>query len=95
MNGRERVEAALGAEWPDRRPVVLHNFMHAAHEAGLTMKEYRSSPRNIARAHIEAVERYELDGVLIDIDTALLASAVGVPVDYPENDPARTAGQLI
>ena len=30
------------------------------------------------------------DGILIDIDTVTLAGAVGVPVDFPVNDPART-----
>ena len=39
--------------------------------------------------HIQAVEKYDLDGILLDIDTAILASAVGVPVDFPEDDPAR------
>lgn len=53
------------------------------------MKEYYSNPENAARAHIRAVEKYGLDGILWDIDTAVLASAVGVPVDYPENEPAR------
>ncbi len=76
-------------EWPDKRPVVLHNFMLAAKEAGFTMKQYYSSPENAAKAHIQAVEKYGLDGVLWDIDTAVLASAVGVPVDFPENEPAR------
>jgi uroporphyrinogen decarboxylase len=90
MNGYHRVSAALKGEWPDKRPIVLHNFMLAAKEAGFTMKQYYSNPDNAARAHIQAVEKYRLDGVLWDIDTAVLASAVGVPVDFPENEPART-----
>lgn len=89
MNGLERVMAALKDEWPDKRPIVLHNFMHAAQEAGFTMKQYYSKPENAALAHIKAVEKYKLDGVLWDIDTAVLASAVGVPVDFPEDQPAR------
>ena len=89
MNGFQRVNAALKGEWPDKRPVVLHNFMLAAKEAGFTMKQYYSSPENAAKAHIQAVEKYGLDGVLWDIDTAVLASAVGVPLDFPENEPAR------
>ncbi len=88
MNGYQRIKAALNSQWPDRRPVMLHNFMMAAREAGLTMKEYRENPQKAARSHIQAVERYGLDGVLVDFDTATLAGAVGVGVDYPEDEPA-------
>jgi len=95
MNGYQRIQAVLKGEWPDRRPVMLHNFMAAAREAGMTQAQYRSSPENIARAHIEAAERYDLDGVLIDVDTATMAGALGVPVDYPEDEPARCHGQLL
>ena len=90
MNGYERIKAALSGEMPDRRPVMLHNFMHAAKLSNITMKQYREDPRLAAKCMIEAVERYGLDGVLFDVDTALLASAIGVPTDYPVDDPART-----
>ena len=95
MNGNQRVKAALKGEWPDRRPIMLHNFMMAAREAGISMKEYRSDPQSAARAHIEAVEKYRLDGVLIDFDTSTLAAAVGVPVDYPVDEPARCSGAVL
>ena len=95
LNGNKRINATLKGEWSDQRPVMLHNFMIAAREAGISMKEYRSNPISAARTHIEAVEKYNLDGVLIDFDTATLASAVGVPVDYPDDEPARTSGALL
>jgi MtaA/CmuA family methyltransferase len=89
MNGYQRVKTALEGKWPDKRPIILHNFMLAAKEAGFTMKQYYTKPENAAKAHIQAVEKYGLDGVLWDIDTAVLAAAVGVPVEFPENEPAR------
>lgn len=95
MNGFQRINAVLKGEWPDKRPVMLHNFMMAAKEAGFTQKEYREDPEKIAKAHIQAVEKYDYDGVLIDIDTAALAGAVGVPVDFPENEPARIHGAVL
>jgi uroporphyrinogen decarboxylase len=95
MNGRQRVEAALGGNWPDRTPVTLHNFMMAAREAGVTMRQFREDPRIMARCFAEAAERYQLDGILIDVDTATLAGAVGVPVDFPEDNPARTHGSCL
>lgn len=89
MNGYQRIEAAMQGRWPDRVPVLLHNFMHAAREAGYSMREYRSDPQCIANSFIRAVETYGYDGVLVDVDTATLAEAVGVPTDLPEDDPAR------
>jgi MtaA/CmuA family methyltransferase len=92
MNGYERIQAALRGEWPDTTPVMLHNFMLAAKEGGITMEQYRRNPDAIARCHIESVERYGLDGVLVDIDTATLAGAMGVPVELPEDQPALSHG---
>jgi len=68
---------------------MLHNFMLAAREAGLSMRQYRESPQAIANAFIQAVETYKYDGVLVELDTATLAGAVGVPIDFPEDLPAR------
>ena len=95
MTGHQRITSALKGEWPDKRPIMLHNFMMAAHEAGMNMKEYRCNPEKAAKAHIEAVEKYDLDGVLIDFDTATLAAAVGVPVEDPVTEPSRCSGKLI
>jgi len=77
---------------PDRVPIMLHNFMMAAHEAGYTMAEYRWDARKMADAHQRAVETYGYDGIMLDVDTVTLADAVGVPVSFPEHEPARPAG---
>ena len=92
MNGYQRVMSVLQGKEPDTIPVMLHNFMMAAREAGLTMEQFRSDPHQMARAFIEAVEKYEIDGVLIDVDTVTLAGAAGVPIDFPVEQPARAAG---
>lgn len=93
MNGKQRIEAVLNGQWPDKRPVMIHNFMMAAREYGITMAEYRFDPEKIAKAHIQAVEKYQLDGVFLDIDTATTAGALGVPVEYPDDEPARCVSQ--
>lgn len=95
MNGYERITAALCGQRPDRTPVMLHNFLMAAKEAGVTMREYRESPEVIARVHTMAAEKYGLDGILVDIDTSTLAGAVGVPVSFPEDMPAPLAGKRL
>ncbi|MCC6588544.1 MAG: uroporphyrinogen decarboxylase family protein [Bryobacterales bacterium] len=88
MNSRERVEAALNGRQPDCVPVMLYNFMMAAREAGTTMARYRRDQEAIARCFIQAVEKYAYDGIVVDIDTATLAGAVGVPVLLLEDEPA-------
>ena len=95
MDGRQRILAALAGQWPDRTPVMLHNFMMAASEAGISMRQYREDPRQIARCLGEAAERYDLDGIVVDVDTATLAGAVGVPVDFPADSPARAHGRAL
>ncbi|MGE5358673.1 MAG: uroporphyrinogen decarboxylase family protein [Bacteroidales bacterium] len=92
MTGRERVEWALAGKPAGRVPVMLHNFMMAAREYGVTVAQFRSDPRVIAAAFVASVERYGLDGVVIDVDTATLVGAVRVPVEFPEDLPARTRG---
>lgn len=90
MNGYDRITAALRGEKPDKTPVMLHNFLMAAREHGVTMEQYRNSPKVIANTFIAAVDKYQYDGILVDIDTVTLAGAVGVPVDFPVNDAARS-----
>jgi MtaA/CmuA family methyltransferase len=92
MNGYQRIMAAFNGQEPDTTPIMLHNFMMAAREAGMTMQQFRSDPNEMARAFIEAVEKYEYDGIMIDVDTVTLAGAAGVPVDFPEDQPARLGG---
>lgn len=95
MTGRQRIAAAVRGEWPDRVPVMLHNFPMAAREAGFSQRQYRESPATIAECFIRSVETYAYDGVVVDVDTATLAGAVGVPVDFPEDEPARCVGACL
>lgn len=96
MNGYERIQAALKGEKADTTPIMLHNFMMAAKEANVSMATFREKPQSIADVFIQSVEKYEFDGVLVDIDTVTLAGAVGVPVDFPEFEPARShKGSLV
>jgi uroporphyrinogen decarboxylase len=95
MNGFERITAAMNGRRTDTVPIMLHNFMHAAYEYGISMNQFRSDAKLAAGAFIASVERYGFDGVLVDFDTAVLAEAIGVPTDHPRNEPSRcTRGML-
>lgn len=74
---------------------MLHNFMMAAREARVSMHCFRSSPEALARAFIQSVEKYGYDGIMVDVDTATLAGAVGVPVKLPEDEPAVVSGRRL
>jgi len=87
--------AVLRGQIPDRVPVCLHNFMLAAREAGISMKEYRSHPQAIARAHLTALEKYGHDCILVDTDTTMLAEAMGATSDCAPNEPGRIVAPAI
>ena len=87
--------AALRGEPADRIPIMLHNFLMAAHENGISMARFRREGRAVAESFIRAVETYEYDGIVVDISTTTLAGALGVPVDFPDDLPARTKGPLL
>lgn len=89
MNSLERVQAVLAGKTPDRVPVCLHNFMLAAREAGVRMEDYRVNPEAIARTHLQAVEKYGHDCILLDTDTTLLAEAMGAKSECAPNEPGR------
>ena len=90
MNGYERINAALRGKPTDKIPVMLHNFMVAAEDMNVSMSRFRENPRLIADVFKNSVEKYGLDGVLVDIDTVTLAGSVGVKVDFPNDSPARS-----
>ena len=89
MNSLERVQTVLAGGIPDRVPVCLHNFMLAAREAGVRMEDYRVDPEAIARVHLQAVEKYGHDCILVDTDTTMLAEAMGARSECAPDEPGR------
>ena len=90
MTRIQRIQTVLSGGIPDRVPVMTHNFLMAAREGKVTMEEYRGNPDIIAKTLIDACIRYDTDGILLDVDTALLASACGADVIYPRDIAAVT-----
>lgn len=95
MNSLERVQTVLSGGIPDRVPVCLHNFMLAAHEADVRMEDYRVNPEAIARVHLQAVEKYGHDCILVDTDTTMLAEAMGARSECAPNEPGHIAEPAI
>jgi uroporphyrinogen-III decarboxylase len=95
MNSRQRVETVLRGETPDRVPVCLHNFWLAAKEAGVPLEQYLTQPEAAARVHLCAVEKYGYDCILIDLDTTMLAEAMGAKRDCTPDEPGHIAAPAI
>ena len=71
-------------------PVCLHNFLSAAREAGIPLERYLTEPEAAARAHLQAVETYGYDCILIDLDTTMLAEAMGARRDNTPGEPVQS-----
>jgi uroporphyrinogen decarboxylase len=95
MNSLERVNAVIHGKSPDRVPVCLHNFMMAAREAGIHLEKYRADPEAIAKAHLDALEKYGHDCILIDTDTTMLAEAMGAKSECAPDEPGRIVAPAI
>jgi len=95
MNGYERTMCVLRGELPDRVPVCLHNFLPAAREAGIPLEQSLTDPETAARVHLQAVETYGYDCILIDLDTTMLAEAMGAQRDSTPGEPGHIAGPAI
>ena len=95
MNAYERVQAVIEGKIPDRVPVCLHNFLLASREAGVRMEQYRTDREAIARLHLEAVEKYGHDCILLDLRTTLLAEAMGACSGATPDEPGHIAAPTI
>jgi MtaA/CmuA family methyltransferase len=63
--------------------------MMATREAGVRMEDYRVNPEVIARAHLQAQEKYGHDCIVVDTDTTMLAEALGARSECAPNEPGR------
>jgi MtaA/CmuA family methyltransferase len=95
MNSRERVEAVLRGTVPDRVPVCLHNFLLATRESGIPLERYLTDACATADAHLHALDRYGHDCVLVDLDTTMLAEAMGARRDCAPGQPGHLGGPAI
>lgn len=95
MTSLQRMQAVLAGQMPDRVPVCLHNFLMAAHEAGIPLADYLEKPAAAAQAHLDAVDRYGYDCIDIDLDTTMIAEALGAKRDCTPGEPGHIAAPAI
>ena len=95
MTSLERCLTVIRGGIPDRVPVCLHNFLMAAREAGIPLEKHLTEPAAAARAHLLAVAKYGYDCILIDLDTTMLAEAMGARRDCTPGEPGHLAAPAI
>lgn len=78
----ERCMTVLNGGIPDRIPVCLENFMHAANVGGYTVEEYCNDGEKMAAAHIAAWEKFGHDMIDLENGVCALAGAVGCKSEY-------------
>ncbi len=95
MNSRQRFEAVIQGKIPDRVPVCLHNFLMATREADIPLEQYLVDPEAAAKVHLHALEKYGYDCILVDLDTTMLAEAMGAKRDSTPGETGHIAAPAI
>ena len=95
MTSLERCMTVLNGGVPDRVPVCLENFQHAATVAGYTVREYCLDGEKMAAAHIAAWERFRHDMIDLENGVAALAQAVGCAVEFNDDAPPWVVGEAL
>jgi len=85
MNGRERVNAALNFEKPDRVPVYPLIHFASARVIGMKVKDFAANGKKMAKALIAAYREYGYDGVHPGVDVSIEGEAVGSKLRQPED----------
>lgn len=86
LTPRERFSLLVIDEPQDRFPVFPLVTSHAARVAGITVREYVTSGRAMARAQLAAQEQYGHDFISLFSEVGIIAEALGSEFTYPEDD---------
>lgn len=86
LNPRERFGLFLIDERPDRIPIIPLITSHAAIVSGISVRDYCTNGKSMAKAHVEAYKRYGHDAVMLFSDVGMVAEAFGSTYSFPEDD---------
>lgn len=97
MTSLQRCMTVLQGGVPDRVPVCLENFMHAAAVAGYSVKEYCLDGEKMAGAQIASWEKFRHDMIDLENGVTALAQTVGCQVEFYDDDqsPPWVAGPAL
>ncbi len=82
MNSIERIMRVINFKTPDRVPVILQVFGHAAIISKIKLHDYIRDGELLARSQINALKRYEYDAVFALMDVFVESEAIGSVLEY-------------
>lgn len=77
MTNQERLSELLNGRIPDRVPIICNMFDQGAIELDLSLREYYSKGKNVARGQLTLLEKYESDFVWAFFHMASIAQLAG------------------
>lgn len=95
MNGKERIQAILGGERPDRTPVFPLLMAFAAKRIGASYRDFASNGSVMAQAQIHAHEVFHLDAITACSDAFRIAADLGAEMVFPEDKPPFAQAPLV
>jgi len=86
LTPRERFGLLVIDEPQDRVPILPLITAHAAHAAGVSLRDYYTDGQQMARAQLFTQERYGTDFISLFSEVGIVAEALGTQFTYPEDD---------
>ena len=95
MTGLERMNAALSFEEGDRVPVAFIYSYGTSKLIGATAAQYANSGEVMAKALLECVHLFNVDGILVSSDVTVEGEGCGSIMFQPENAPAHLVTPIV
>lgn len=96
MTSRQRIQAVLAGETPDRTPIFPKiAFSNTLACPDMTVLDYMTDPACMAKACIEAYRRFGWDGVSLHTDIGSEGMALGSVYQRPVSGPAELQKPLL
>ena len=95
MTGRERCDAVLKAEAPDRIPFFPLLMFFAADRAGVPYREYATNHEALVSAQLNMFVNYKVDAVTVCSDAFRLSADLGGDMVFPENQTPYCASPIV
>lgn len=81
----DRIALTIKFGRPDRIPVIPQIFGHSARLCNIPLRDYCLNGDTLANCQLRALKYYQYDAVFAVADTSVEAEAVGVKLEYADN----------
>lgn len=95
LTSKERITLAINRKDVDRIPVFPTVHTCSPELIGETIKNFAQNADVMARSLLNALEKYDYDGIEVGVDPVIEAEVLGSEIVQPLNEPASVAKYLI